>query len=114
MVVAAVLDLMLASRIRAAAATASDIRFAKTAAEILELARSLHPHLVLIDLNAGALDPIGTVAALKADQELRSIRTVGFVSHVQGDLVAAARGAGIDEVLARSAFVSRLPDLVRP
>jgi hypothetical protein len=34
------------------------------------------------------------------------------VSHVRGDLIDAARAAGIDQVLARSAFVTKLPDLI--
>jgi len=37
---------------------------------------------------------------------------VGFVSHVQTETIAAARAAGIDEVMARSAFVARLATLL--
>jgi hypothetical protein len=38
--------------------------------------------------------------------------TVGFASHVDRDLIAAARLAGCGEVLARSAFFSRLRQLL--
>ena len=48
------------------------------------------------------------VAAMKADPELRTVRTLGYVSHVDGGTIAAARQAGVDEILARSAFVDRL------
>jgi len=34
------------------------------------------------------------------------------VSHVHGDVIASARAAGIDQVLARSAFVERLGALL--
>jgi hypothetical protein len=38
---------------------------------------------------------------------LGAVRTVGFASHVDDDLLAAARAAGCDEVLARSVFFRR-------
>lgn len=113
MILAAVADLMFSSRIRAAAAGgAADVRFARTAREALEQARTLRPSLVLIDLNGGPLDPLDTIASLKAEPTLAGTRIVGFVSHVQGNLIAAARAAGIDEVMARSAFVAKLPELL--
>ena len=40
-------------------------------------------------------------------------RVVGFVSHVDGETIRAAREAGITEVLARSRFVEVLPTLLR-
>jgi CheY-like chemotaxis protein len=66
------------------------------------------PALVIFDLNATTLRPLDAVAALKADPDLRAIPTLGYVSHVQTDLIDAARRAGIDEVLARSAFSDQL------
>jgi CheY-like chemotaxis protein len=114
MILAAVADLMFSSRIRAAASAAgAPVEFARTAGDVLERAREGYPSLVLFDLNAGAsLDPIGTIARFKADDRLRAIPLVGFVSHVETEVIAAARAAGIDEVLARSAFVARLPELL--
>jgi hypothetical protein len=52
------------------------------------------------------------IAQLKSDPETRGIKTLGFVSHVDSDAIAAAREAGIDEVLARSAFADRLGDIL--
>jgi hypothetical protein len=46
---------------------------------------------------------------VKSDAALRGVRTVGFLSHVQADLALAAREAGCDRVMARSAFVENLP-----
>ncbi len=37
---------------------------------------------------------------------------VGFVSHVDTETITAARAAGIDRILARSAFVAQLPNLL--
>ena len=58
------------------------------------------------------LNPLAAIRALKADPDLQSIRTLGYVSHVDGETIAAARSAGIDQVLARSAFTERLGELL--
>ena len=79
---------------------------------LLSQARAKNPGLIIFDLNATTRDPIGTIAALKADDSLRGITTLGFVSHVDSDVIAAARAAGIDEVLARSAFSARLAEIL--
>jgi hypothetical protein len=55
---------------------------------------------------------VATGAALKQDPALAGIPIVGFVSHVEGALVAEARAAGFDRVMARSAFFSSLPELL--
>ena len=53
-----------------------------------------------------------SIAALKSDPEIASARTIGFASHVHVDLINAARKAGADEVLPRSAFAGRLADIL--
>jgi hypothetical protein len=45
---------------------------------------------------------------VKSDEATREISTVGFLSHVQKDLAVAAREAGCDRVVARSAFTKDL------
>ena len=65
---------------------------------------------VILDLNSAAA--LALVRALKASPETRPIPLVGFVSHVAGDVVAAARQAGCDRVLARSAFTKELAELL--
>jgi DNA-binding NarL/FixJ family response regulator len=113
MIVAAVGDLLFASKIRAAArAIGVEVRFARTAEELLALA-ARGPRLVVIDLNGRDLDPLAAIERIK-EATAGACRVVGFVSHVQTDLIAAARRAGADEVLARSAFAARLPVLLRP
>jgi CheY-like chemotaxis protein len=113
MILVAVDDLLFSSKIRATArGVGVDLTFARTPAEILAQARTLKPALVIFDINCARTDPINTVAALKADPDLRQIPTAGFVSHVDASLIAAARAAGMDEVMARSAFVANLPDIL--
>jgi hypothetical protein len=50
---------------------------------------------------------------MKSDPGLSTIPTLGFASHVQTDVIDAARKAGIDEVLARSAFTMQLGEILQ-
>jgi PleD family two-component response regulator len=112
-VIAAVDDLMFSSKISATARQLGiELSFARSPDDVLQQARANKPTLVIFDLNSKRLDPAGTIAAMKADTELRAISTLGFVSHVDSDAIAAARAAGIDEVLARSAFTARLAEIL--
>ena len=113
MILVAVDDMLFSSKIRTTARQAGvEIAFARTPAEIVEQSRALKPALVIFDLNSAKADPIATVAALKADADLAAIPTLGFVSHVHTDVIDAARHAGIDTVMARSAFAGQLAEIL--
>jgi CheY-like chemotaxis protein len=75
---------------------------------------SSKPAAVIFDLNYAAADPIGIIQQIKTNAATRGIVTVGFVSHVQTDVKARAQNAGCDFVLARSVFVRKLPELLKP
>jgi PleD family two-component response regulator len=106
-------DLMFTSKIRTAASQLGvDVAIARSADAALAEMRKNAPSLVIFDLNSTRTDPLGTVAAMKHDAALSSIPTVGFVSHVQTELIDAARNAGVDDVMARSAFTMRLPEIL--
>ncbi len=68
--------------------------------------------VVILDLNHRSGAALDVLKSLKGDASTRHVPVIGFVSHVQGDLVAAARAAGCDQVLARSAFSVQLPELL--
>lgn len=113
MILVAVDDLMFSSKIRATAkGVGAEITFARTPPEILSQARALRPSLIIFDINSAKADAINTVAALKSDPELKAIRTTGFVSHVDTQMIMAAREAGIDAVMARSAFAANLAEIL--
>ncbi len=112
-VLAAVDDFLFRSKIRAVAKHVGvDVQFAQTAEEILEQARTLKPRLVIVDLNSAKADPVETIRALKAHADTAGARTIGFASHVHVDLIDAARKAGADQVLPRSAFAAHLADIL--
>ena len=110
MIVALVDDLLFGSRIRAAAEAAGRrVTFVRQDDRVEDALRADAASLVIVDLaRAGAADAIRAVRSLSGAR----IPIVAFASHVRADLIADARAAGADRVLARSAFVAALPTLV--
>jgi CheY-like chemotaxis protein len=107
-------DLMFMSKIKTAAGQLGvPVSFVRSSAAALTDMRTTPPALVILDLNNPRTDPLGTVAAMKADPALRTIPTIGFASHVQTDVIEAARQAGVGEVLARSAFSQHIAEIVQ-
>jgi CheY-like chemotaxis protein len=104
---------MFTSKIRAAATQAGvAVKFARSSDAALADMRAETPTLVIFDLDNPRTTPLDVVAAMKADPALTAIPTLGFASHVHVDAIAAARKAGVAEVLPRSAFTARLPEIV--
>ena len=52
------------------------------------------------------------VHSIKTNPATSHVQVMGFLSHVQSDLAAAARAAGCDFVMPRSAFSQQLPQLL--
>lgn len=116
MILAVLDDLMFSSKIRAAASQlGADVKFARSADAALAEMRAAVPSLVILDLNNPRTNPLGVVAAMKQQPDLAEVPTVGYASHVQTDVIEAARQAGVGTVLPRSAFAMQLVDiLARP
>ncbi len=113
MVLAVVDDLMFSSKIRSTAGRLGiTVKFARSREAALAAMRAEAPTLVILDLDTARVDPLGTVAAMKTDPALSTIPTVGFVSHVRTDLIEAARRAGVNDVMPRSAFAAQLADIL--
>lgn len=112
-VLIAVSDMFFAARIRQTAEQVGVTpTFAKRGEQVLDLARSEKPTLIIFDLNDAHYRPLETIARLKADPELAQIKALGYLSHVQTDLHQQASEAGCDHVLAKSAFTQLLPKLL--
>lgn len=67
---------------------------------------------VILDLNHRSGSALEVLRALKGDSRTNRVPVLGFLSHVQTALAAAARAAGCDQVLARSTFSAQLPQLL--
>ena len=113
MIICAIDDLMFSIRIsNASKALQADVYFERSGDKLLQTIREKRPSLVIFDLNSARLRPLDAIASLKGDPELKTIKTLGYVAHVDTATIEAARAAGIDQVLARSAFVTQLGDIL--
>jgi CheY-like chemotaxis protein len=111
-VIAVLSDLMFTVKIQDAAKRAGlDVVFVSSQSDALAQAR-LQPAMIILDLNHAGMQPLDTIAKLKSDEQTNGIELLGFVSHVQADLIKAAREQGCDTVMARSAFSQNLPALL--
>jgi len=86
--------------------------FLKSEHDVLERAKE-QPALIIIDLNARCVGAIELILKLKGAVETKGISIIAFVSHVQGELKQQAQEAGCDMVLARSAFSTNLPIILK-
>lgn len=103
-VLALVRDLIFASRITAAGRDAGvDVTLVRDPAQLAGRAG----RRLVVDLNLE-----GAIEAAAAWMRAGGGEVVGFVSHVDADTIGRARAAGIANVLARSRFVERLPELL--
>jgi PleD family two-component response regulator len=106
-------DLLFTSKIRGAAGQMGvALTVSRSRDGALQEMRERRPSLVILDLNNPRTDPIGIVTTMRGDADLQAIPTVGYVSHVDSATIEAARQAGIGEVFPRSAFASRLPEIL--
>ena len=114
MILCAVDDLLFSIKISTAAKSIGgiDLYFERSAEMVIPRIREKKPSLVIFDLNSARMNPVAAIAQMKADPELNTIRTLGFVAHVDANTIAAARAAGVDEVLARSAFSAQLGQIL--
>ncbi len=112
-VLAAVEDLLFKSKISETAETLSvEARFPRSPKKLLEALRESPPDLLVLDLSSARFEPLTLLRTVKSDDATKDVPTVGFLSHVQKDLAVAAREAGCDRVMARSAFTKDLPKIL--
>jgi DNA-binding NarL/FixJ family response regulator len=99
-VVAFVPDLMDRSRLSSGG---RDVSFVDDPARLAERAAADDADVVVVDLTRpGVLEAVAAVG----------VPVVGFANHTERELMDAARAAGCRSVLARSAFFSRLGDVL--
>ncbi|WP_242344700.1 hypothetical protein [Anaeromyxobacter terrae] len=109
MIVVAVRDLLFRSKISAAAERlAVPIVLAPRDRPLADVVREAPGASVLADLNQPGM--VGELAALKRDT---GARVLGFLGHLQADLIEAAEAAGVDEVMTRGQLTGRLDEVLR-
>jgi PleD family two-component response regulator len=112
-VLAAVEDLLFRSKISETASSLGiEAAFPRNPRRLLEAIHETPPELLILDLNSARFDPLTLLREVRSDETTRDVSTVGFLPHVQKDLAVAAREAGCDRVVARSAFTKDLPQIL--
>ena len=112
-VLAAVEDLLFRSKISETASSLGiEAAFPRNPRRLLEAMRESPTDLLVVDLNSARFEPLTLLKSVSSDEATRDVPTVGFLSHVQKDLAVAAREAGCDRVIARSAFTKDLPRIL--
>jgi CheY-like chemotaxis protein len=87
---------------------------ASGAVGVAAAAREERPEVVILDLSDAALEPLAALRALRSDPALADLPVIGFASHVDRDLRAAAAKAGCSRVVTRSRISATLPELLAP
>ena len=111
-VVMCVDDMFFTAKINAAAAECGRQIERVKSREQLEALAANPPSLVIIDLNSDRIDPLEVIGFFKSTPALAEVPIVGFVSHVQTDLIKRAQAAGCHYVLPRSAFTQMMNEVI--
>ncbi len=112
-VLAAVEDLLFKSKISETASTLGiEAVFPRNPRRLHEAIHKSPPDLLILDLNSARFEPLTFLKDVRSDPAMSDVPTVGFLSHVQKDLAVAAREAGCNRVVARSAFTKDLPRIL--
>jgi CheY-like chemotaxis protein len=113
-IIAAVDDLFFGVKIQETArARGIPVRLVRSPEEAERTARAQRPALVIVDLQSETCRPLELIRRLKADPTLGAVPILGYVAHVRDDLRRAAREAGCDAVVPRSAFSVQLPEMLQ-
>ncbi|CAN5275341.1 hypothetical protein BH18ACT10_BH18ACT10_14450 [soil metagenome] len=108
-VLAAMEDLLFKSKVSETASQLGvEAKFPRSPEKLLAVLRESPPDLLILDLNSSRFEPLGLLREIDGE----NVPTVGFLSHVQKDLAVAAREAGCDKIMARSAFTRDLPEIL--
>jgi PleD family two-component response regulator len=112
-VLAAVEDLLFKSKILETANELNvEAKFPRSPDKLLAALRESPPDLLVLDLNSERFGPLELLKEAKYDESTSDVPVVGFLSHVQKDLAVAAKEAGCDRIMARSAFTRDLPKII--
>lgn len=110
-------DLMFSAKIREAGLSpGAALAFAGTPEQYDEALQNFRIVLLLVDLHHPALGGAAAsdlVRKLRANPKNKGAYAMAWGAHTEVDLLKGAERAGFDKVLARSAFVREMPEIVR-
>jgi len=88
------------------------IERARTQQDIADKASSATPSAFILDMNDERLNAFQALETLKADASMKAIPILAFANHEEADTFNRARTLGVNKIVSRNEFSSRLKDLV--
>ena len=102
-----------ASKIRATAeGLGLKITFVRNEQVLMTALENHKPQLIIVDLQSTNIDPFAIAKKIRDEEKFRAVSLLGFYSHVLTELQEQAREAGYDQILPRSAFANKLPQIL--
>ena len=90
-----------------------EVHTAATAEEALEIARTIHPRLILADIRLPGMDGLEMTRRLKADPETKDIVVVAVTAFAMKGDEKKALDAGCDGYITKPIDVNTFPTLIR-
>jgi CheY-like chemotaxis protein len=90
-----------------------EVHTAATAEEALEMARTIHPRLILADIRLPGMDGLEMTRRLKADPETMDIVVVAVTAFAMKGDEQKALDAGCDGYITKPIDVNTFPTLIR-
>jgi PleD family two-component response regulator len=88
------------------------IERARTQQEVADKASATIPSAFIVNMNDDRFDALQALETLKADARLKTIPILAFANHEEIDTFNRARALGVNKIVSRNEFSSRLKDLV--
>lgn len=86
---------------------------AENGAKAVELAKSEHPDIVLMDLSLPILDGIAATEKIRATAGLGGMSIVAVTAHQETDFRAGAKAAGFDAYITKPVDINFLGELIK-
>ena len=90
-----------------------EVHTAATAEEALEIARTIHPRLILADIRLPGMDGLEMTRRLKADPETKDIVVVAVTAFAMKGDEQKALDAGCEGYITKPIDVNTFPTLIR-
>lgn len=84
----------------------------RTQDEVPAKAASLHPTAMILNMNDEALDAFKALEQMKGDASLNTIPILAFANHEEVETWRRARELGVNKIVSRNEFSSRMRDLL--
>ena len=93
-------------------AAGHDVLTAETGIAGIELARELHPDLVLMDLGLPDIDGWAAIAGIRADAAISGLRVIAFTAHAMAGDRERALAGGFDGYMSKPIDYETFADTV--